>query len=157
MSQIKSLSDNLVSSCSINDTNISPDLHKEYTKILNDIQHQLFFDPQLKYHHLEYILERRHTIEHGFVQMLIDRINQSNLDLSTRERLFAKINQLGTNIEYVDSSTNTKISFNANNDSDEETNNDYEPDYTDTEYDYCDDLENELLDQIEFEQDYNTY
>ncbi|CAF1492519.1 unnamed protein product, partial [Adineta steineri] len=84
-------------------------------------------------------------------------INQSNLDLHTRERLIAKINQLGTNFEYVDSSTNTKISFNENDDSDEEPNNDCEPDDTDTEFDYCDDLENELLDQIELEQDYNTY
>ncbi|CAF4458180.1 unnamed protein product, partial [Adineta steineri] len=91
-----------------------------------------------------------------FIQMLIDRISQSNLDLPTRERLFAKINQLGTNIEYVDSSTNTKISFNANNDSDDESNDDYELDDTDTEFDYCDDLENELLDQIELEQDSNT-
>ncbi|CAF1464941.1 unnamed protein product [Adineta steineri] len=106
---------------------------------------------------MEYILERRHTIESDFIQMLIDRINQSNIDLPTREHLTAKINQLSTNLRYVDRFTNTRISFNANNDSDEEPNDDYEPDDTDIEFDYCDDLENELLDEIELQQDYNTY
>jgi hypothetical protein len=62
MSRTKSFSFNSNSSgCIIN--NIGRNIYNEFNKIINDIHGQLFFDEDLTYQDLMYIINNRKTIE----------------------------------------------------------------------------------------------
>ncbi|CAF1514658.1 unnamed protein product [Adineta steineri] len=162
MSEIKSLPNNFIPSCYINDNNInnniSSNLQAECIEILNAIQNQLFFDQDLTYEHRMYILNRRHTIESDFITMLHDRINQLNIDIHIRERLATNLNGFNSSFNNVDLYTDIRDYFGVNHDSDEESYFDPETDDTYVNLqDCCDDLENLILDDIEFEDAIDNY
>jgi len=158
MSRIKSLTDNFNSSGYINHDNISPNLRLEYNKIINDLQHQLFFDQDLTHEHRMFLLNNRNTIESKFIQVLHDRINNLNIDSDIRERLIGNINKFSENLTHINIYSNTNHHFHVNYNSDEESDIDYQTDNFDSDAnDDYDDLENLILDEIEMEHDINVF
>jgi hypothetical protein len=115
MSRTKLLSDNSNSSrCLIND-NIRLNLYDEYNKIINDMKHKLFFDQDLTYQHLMFILNNRKTIENKLIDILFDRINQLNVPFDIREDLISNINKFSIAF--------TPVSNNNQENQDEQVNN----------------------------------
>jgi hypothetical protein len=91
MSRTKLFSCNSNSSgCIIND-NIRHNLYDELNKILNDLHHQLFFDEDLTYDQVMFILDNRETIENKLIDILFDRINQLNISDDIRSKLISNI------------------------------------------------------------------
>lgn len=60
-------------------TKISLNLRVEVNKIINDMQHQPFFDPDLNHQHFIYLLNNRDTNENEFLYYLNDRIYHLNI------------------------------------------------------------------------------
>jgi len=75
----------------IND-NIRRQLYNEFNKILNDLHHQLFFDPHLTYQNMMVILNNGETIENKLIDVLFHRINQLQIpDDNIRSKLISNI------------------------------------------------------------------
>ncbi|CAF1444547.1 unnamed protein product [Adineta steineri] len=151
MSQIKPLSTNITSSYDKkNNNNVGPNLSAEYNQILNNVPHQLFFDPNLSYDQQMVLLNYHNTTEGAFIQVLTNQINQLNIDADIREHLFTNMNELSADLGHVNMYTNTQITFNASGGSDEELQMDVEPNHIGLDAaDSNDKLENVVPDEME--------
>ncbi|CAF1463935.1 unnamed protein product [Rotaria sordida] len=98
MSLIKSISTLLTTSDSIDINQLDPSVQIEVNKIYEYIQDQLFFDPNLNYEQLMFLLNERDTIERKFIEFLIDRIYDLNIDPHIRDRILFNINQFSSNL-----------------------------------------------------------
>ncbi|CAF3677311.1 unnamed protein product [Rotaria sp. Silwood1] len=146
------MSDLFNSSDNINLHHISPHVYVELNKIMNDMLNQLFFDKDLPYEHLMFLLNHRNTIETKFIELLNQRIEQLNIDHNIRNRLITNIDKLSSYLLDINADTNINQIFHFNYDSDEESYVDYpSDDMNSEEYDSYDDIENQIIDQIELE------
>ena len=154
MFRTKSLSDNFNSSQSLDINQISPKLRVEYIRTINDMHHQLFFDPDLTHQHLMFLLDNRNTIENELIQFLNDRIHHLNIPRDIREYLIKNLNQFSTNFTLINTYSNINHRYHVNYDFDEESYLDSSNDdiYSDEDDSY-NDLENLILDEIEMERD----
>jgi len=98
----KSSSVNSNSSPSFDINKINSNVRVEFNKIINDMKHQLFFDPDLNHQHHMYILNNRHTIEDKFIQFLYDRINQLNIPSDLYEHLMRNLNEFSSYYKCID-------------------------------------------------------
>jgi len=159
MSQNKSASNNCDSSNDTNDNIISSDLRVQLNQIIKDFEHQNFFDPSLSNEHILYILNNRFTIENEFIDKLNNRIQGLDIDPNIRQRLIANLDKFRTYYILIDNTsdiTNDVIfnyPFHYDSDQDSYVDDSTSDIYSDDDNDLCDDLENLILDQIEFEHD----
>ena len=162
MSLIKLMSAMVKSLDCINVVNIDPSLQIEFDKILNDFNQQLFLDKDLTHEHRMFLINKHHTIETKFIEFLTDRIRHLNIDDTIRNRLIENVNEFSSDFMLVNRSTNVNQWYNFNDHSDDESYVDDETDGINSDDDeYYDDVENQILDDIEFEHDiivssYNT-
>ncbi|CAF1420463.1 unnamed protein product [Rotaria sordida] len=63
---------------------VHSDVAIKLNNIIKNLQDQLFFDKELTYGHLMFLLNNRNTIENKLLDMLFDRINDLNLDENIR-------------------------------------------------------------------------
>jgi hypothetical protein len=141
-------------------SDINPNLRVEYDNICNEIQNKLFFDQDLTYDHLMFILNHQNTIEHRLVQVINHRIHDLDIPHGLHQRLIENLNKFSLNFIQINTYTNTHQPYVFVNDdeSDEESYFDDDDDDIDSyEDDMYDDLENLILDQIEMEHDINVF
>jgi len=102
MFPIKSSSFNSNSSPSFDINKINSIAGVEFKKIINDIQHQLFFDPDLNHQHHMYILNNHNSIEDSFIQFVYNRINQATIPSDLYEHLMNNLNKFSSYYKCID-------------------------------------------------------
>ncbi|CAF1538753.1 unnamed protein product [Adineta ricciae] len=108
------------SNCSVGqDTYIN--LNHECQQIINDMKSQIFFDHDLEYRHLMFLLNNRTTIEYKLIELLFDRINQLNVPSDVRDRLLCNLHEVSMAFTPVDIYIDDNNSFRPDSDSDSES------------------------------------
>lgn len=132
-------------------------LNHECQRIINDMQRQIFFDHDLEYRHLMFLLNNRTTIEYKLIELLFDRINQLNVPSDVRERLLCNLHEVSMAFTPVDIYIDDNNRFRPDSDTESESegellvdhpNGDINSTHSSYEYDVPDNIE---LDDYQFE------
>lgn len=132
---------------------ISPELRTAYKKIMYHIQHQLFLDPDLNHQQRIFLLYQPGAIENEFFLYLYDYIYDFSISEDLRDSSFQNLSKLNTNLIPVDIYSGINQYNLVDDDSDDEAYADNVSDIDSDANDTYADLENILLDEIEFEHD----
>ncbi|CAF1546723.1 unnamed protein product, partial [Adineta ricciae] len=108
------------SNCSVGH-DIYINLNHECQQIINDMKSQIFFDHNLEYRHLMFLLNNRTTIEYKLIELLFDRINQLNVPSDVRERLLCNLHEVSMAFTPVDIYIDDNNSFRPDSDSESES------------------------------------
>ncbi|CAF2806064.1 unnamed protein product [Rotaria sp. Silwood2] len=133
------------------DYHITDDVKVKVNDVIRDNDYRLFFDTNLSFDHLMFLLNNRDSIEKGFIDFAIMQINRIIPDQSIRQVFLSKIAHF-VESQYVvrsDTLVSRQLAFYQGDDDDD----DYDADedtISDDESEYDDDLENDLLDELEF-------
>ena len=153
MSFIKSLPVNSIPSNCINLIDISSDVRAQMTQIIKDVHKQIFINQNLCLGRRMHILNNRKAMECELIRFISDRIHQLNIDNAVREQLIVNLYKFSADFTLIDHysyvSHGHPLVYAQDDESDEE---DFAEDISSNGYDTCDDLENLLLDELEFEQ-----
>lgn len=128
---------------SIDIKRITPKLRAIFDKIMSDMQYQLFIDPNLTYEQQIELLNKSDAIEGAFLCNLYDSIKKLDLPEHIRDDLLENLEIIAEPMTIVD----------ANSSSDSDTDDDTYSDMDTDDDDSYDDLENIILDQMEYEHD----
>ncbi|CAF1569455.1 unnamed protein product [Adineta ricciae] len=107
------------SNCSVGH-DVCINLHHECQQIINDMKSQIFFDHDLEYRHLMFLLNNRTTIEYKLIELLFDRINQLNVPSDVRERLLCNLHEVSMAFTPVDIYIDNNNRFRPDSDSESE-------------------------------------
>ncbi|CAF3844509.1 unnamed protein product [Rotaria sp. Silwood1] len=144
------------SSSTSNDNEFNYRLTDDLTIKINDIirnnNYRLFFDENLSYDQLMYLLNNRFSIESGAIDFIIDQIHQLIPDENTRQVFLTIINRFAGHLRIISSDTRVihQPVFFLDDDSDDDVDDDSN-DSSSISEDSFDDLENDLLDEFDFE------
>lgn len=138
---------------SIDIDQISPELRGAFETILNQIQQTPFFDRNLNHQQQMELLNRPNTIESEFLRILYDLTNTSDIPNNIRDDLLEDLDRLTTPMTIIDIHADTDQYDNPEVEIDDEENDLY----FDIDFDYYDDLENMILDELEFENDCDAF
>ncbi|CAF5007261.1 unnamed protein product [Rotaria sp. Silwood1] len=144
---------------------ITDDLKIKINDIIRSSDYRLFFDDNLSFDQLMFLLDHRYSIESSVLDFIIDQIHQLIKDENIREILFNNINRFAGHLHLVNSDTDVSprpTFFLGDNDDDDyyyDDDDDDEQTLTDDDSsdadsifdDSYDDLENDLLDRLDFE------
>ncbi|CAF2793226.1 unnamed protein product [Rotaria sp. Silwood2] len=131
---------------------ITNDLSIKINDIIRNNNYRLFFDENLSYDQLMFLLNNRSSIESGLIDFIIEQIHQLIPDENIRQVFLTNINRFAGHLHMVNSDTQVirHLVFypdDEDDDYDEETTSDDDSMFDDI----LDDIENELLDELEFE------
>ncbi|CAF3283187.1 unnamed protein product [Rotaria sp. Silwood2] len=158
MSHIKSFTNELSSSSYQSHYQISPDLILKVDDIFKDVNYRLFFDDNLNYEQLMFIIKNRNSIESHFIGFIKNYINKMIPDNNIRQVYLNNIDRFSRNMMIVNNDTNINYRSIFYDDSDDETLADDDSEDSNSSLDNSyDDLENVLLDEFDFEHFLNTW
>ena len=154
MSFTKSLPVNSIPSNCINLIDISSDVRGQMTQIIKDAHKQIFINQNLCLGRRMHILNNRKAMEGELIRFISDRIHQLNIDNAVREQLLVNLHKFSADFTPIDhySYVNHGRPVFVYAQDDESDEDDFAEDISSNGYDTCDDLENLILDELEFEQ-----
>lgn len=158
MSETNSFLNKLNSLFSDDGIEMNPSLEREFHRILYEIQHGTFVDSEFNYKQLVIeLISQNNKLPLKFLYFLLNEIMDSNTDDHIRERIMTKINDLTVDLTLICADMQVHYRSQTIDDSEEESDvEDFDDEYNDNEEDEndnCDDLENQILDELEFEHD----
>lgn len=132
---------------------IPPELRADYERINYHIQHQVFFHPDLNYQQCMFLLNHPDAIEKEFLLYLYDSIQKFNISEDLRDTLYRNLNKSSEELILIGMYSGINQHHNTDNDSDDEEHVETSSSIDSEANNTYNDLENQILDEIEFEND----
>ncbi|CAF4624593.1 unnamed protein product [Rotaria sp. Silwood2] len=155
MSSNKSLSNQSSSTSNDNEFNyhITNDITIKINDIIRNDNYHLFFDINLSYDQLMFLLNNRSSIESGLIDFIIDQIHQLIPNENIREVFLSNINRFAGHLHIVGSDTQVirQPAFYPDDEDDDDYDEETITDDDSILDDSFDDVENALLDELDFE------